>query len=125
MSRTERVAQQLKREVSKILLTEVRDPRIGFLTVTNVKVSPDLRIAKVYYTILGDEKLIQSTQEGLEKASGYIRKILAARMKIKFIPEIRFYFDHELTRRLKVEKILDQLKDETTESDKEEDNREL
>jgi ribosome-binding factor A len=125
MSRTERVAQQLKREVSKILLTEVRDPRIGFLTVTNVKVSPDLRIAKVYYTILGDEKLIQSAQEGLEKASGYIRKILAARMKIKFIPEIRFYFDHELTRRLKVEKILDQLKDETTESDKEEDNREL
>lgn len=125
MSRTERVAQQLKREVSKILLTEVRDPRIGFLTVTNVKVSPDLRIAKVYYTILGDEKLIQSAQEGLEKASGYIRKILAARMKIKFIPEIRFYFDHELTRRLKVEKILDQLKDETAESDKEEDNREL
>ncbi|MCD6079941.1 MAG: ribosome-binding factor A [Candidatus Omnitrophica bacterium 4484_49] len=118
MSRTEKVAQQLKREISKILLTEVRDPRIGFLTVTNVKVSPDLRIARVYYTILGDDKLIQSAQEGLESASGYIRKLVAHRMKIKFIPEIKFYFDQELTRRLKVDKILDELKDETSESDK-------
>ena len=118
MSRTEKVAQQLKREISKILLTEVRDPRIGFLTVTNVKVSPDLRIARVYYTILGDDKLIHSAQEGLESASGYIRKLVAHRMKIKFIPEIKFYFDQELTRRLKVDKILDELKDETSESDK-------
>ncbi len=124
MSRLERVAQQLKREISKILLNEVRDPRIGFLTVTNVKVSPDLRVAKVYYTILGDEKLIESTQQGLESATRYIRRLVAHRMKIKFVPEIRFYFDSELTRRLKVDKILDKLRDETIEFDKEGDSSE-
>ena len=112
MSRVERVAQQLKREISRLLLLEIMDPRIGFLTITQVKISSDLKIARIYYTTLGDEESKNKTQEGLEKASGYIRKCIAQRVKLKFVPEIEFYYDEELTRALKLEKILDELENE-------------
>lgn len=112
MSRVERVAQQLKREISSIILQEIDDPRIGFLTVTNVKVSPDLRVAKVYYTILGDQGSLEKAKEGLESASPYIRRLIAQRMRLKFVPEIRFYPDEELDKRLRVERILDELRHE-------------
>lgn len=121
MSRIDKVAQQLKREISQVLLLEINDPRLGFLTITQVKVSPDLKIARVYFTTLGAEGEKGEAQKALGKASRYVRRRIAQRMRLKFIPEIKFFFDEELDRRLKVERLLDQLKDESPAGNQEED----
>lgn len=119
MSRIDKINQQLKKEISQILLFEVKDSLIGFITITHVSLSPDLKNAKVYYTILGDEAKRIKAQKGLDRAVGYIRKQVAQRIKMKFVPEIRFYFDEILQESLRVEKLLDELKDEDRRENKE------
>ena len=111
MSRVEKTAQQLKKVVSQILLLEIKDARIGFVTVTRVRLTQDLKIARIYYTAIESSVKKNDIQKGLDSASGYIRKLVAQRMKIKFTPEIKFYFDDTLEESLRVEKILDELKD--------------
>lgn len=118
MSRIEKVAQQLKREISQILLLEMKDPRIVFLTVTRVKVSSDLSLAKIYYTVLGDEDTKLKVQQGLEHAVNYIRRLIAQRMKLRFIPKLEFYYDDELKKTLELEKLLDELRDENNRESK-------
>jgi len=117
MSRIEKTAQHLKKAISQILLLEIKDARIGFVTVTRVRIAPDLKIARVYYTAIEGSVKKSDIQKGLNSASGYIRKLLAQRMKMKFTPEIKFYFDDTLEESLRVERILDELKDEDIKQD--------
>ena len=86
----------IRKEISQILLEELKDPRIGFVTVTKVALSDDLRIAKVYYSVFGGEQDKEASYEGLESARGYIKRELGKRVRLKYMPEITFMFDDSL-----------------------------
>lgn len=105
--RLERLNEQVKREVSDILRTEVRDPRVGLVTVTEARVAPDLSFARIYVRPLGgaEEELFA----GLEKATPYIRRELAKRLSVRHVPEIRFEPDRALEHALHIEKLLSEV----------------
>jgi ribosome-binding factor A len=118
--RVPRLNEQLKRELTGLLQFEVRDPRIGMITVTDVEVSPDLYHARVYYTLLGDEAERQSADEGLRAAAGFLRTELGRRMHIRRAPELHFRFDTTLEHAQHIERLLHQTRqDMTTEPDAE------
>jgi ribosome-binding factor A len=94
--RADRVSDLLKKEISQLLLREVKDPHIGFITITDVEVSKDLQIAKVYYTILGDEKQLRESAQALKRVSRFIKRQLGKRLRMRYIPDIIFKYDHSL-----------------------------
>ncbi len=108
-SRMDRVNELLRETISEILLREVKDPRIKFVTITEVKVSPDLRHCRVYYTVYGSEEDKRRVHEGLEKAAGFIRQEVNKRVRLRFIPEIEFEFDERIGKGMEVIRLLDQL----------------
>ena len=98
-SRTRRVGQQIQREIALILQREVKDPRIGMVTVSDVEVSRDLNYAKIYVTFLqleNDAERIKEGLQGLTEAAGYIRSLLGSAMRLRVVPELRFYYDQTL-----------------------------
>lgn len=100
------MADLLGREIASILQRDVKDPRIGFLTVTGADVSPDLKSAKIYYTVLGDEEKRAAAAEAIEKAKGFMRREIGMRIKLKSVPELRFIYDDTLDRGLRIESLL-------------------
>lgn len=110
--RTERVAEQIREEVSQILSTEVADPGIGLVTVTRVKVTPDLSLARIYWTMMGDQAERKKTQKALVRAASYVRHLLSTRMSLRRSPEVVFTFDQAVTAQDRVEQILQELKQE-------------
>lgn len=109
--RIERVAQEIKKEISKILSQELRDPRLGFVTITYVELSADLKNAKVHYSVLGDKKEEENSQLALKKATGFIRKLIGQRLNLRFNPEIIFKFDKSIAYSIKIEEVLKEIKD--------------
>lgn len=105
--RVERLNEQVKREISDILRTEVRDPRVGLVTVTEARVAPDLSFARIYVRPLGGEE--EEMFAGLEKATPYIRHELAQRLSVRHVPELRFEPDHALEHALHIEKLLSEV----------------
>ena len=91
--RSNRVAELLKREISKILVEDIKDPDISIVTITYVKISDDLKFAKIYFTVLGDKTLRQKTQQGLNRATAFIRSEIGRRVNLKYNPELKFYYD--------------------------------
>ena len=108
--RLERVTQLIKREISGIIHDELRDPRIGFVTITKVQVTPDLRQVKVYFSILGNSEDTDNTLEGLKSACGYIRKLIGRRLKLRYIPEISFYLDKSTEYSIHISETIERLK---------------
>ena len=120
--RSVRVRVQLKKELSKILQEDLRDPRIGFTTITRIDLTGDLRYAKIYFSILGDEKEKISSIEGIESAAGYIRRLIGERLKLKYVPELSFNLDRSIEYSIDLEKTFERLKNEhknSEDSDKE------
>ena len=115
MSRTIRLAEQIRQEVSDIVAREVRDPGIGFLTLTRVKVTPDLQEARLYYTTLGDPNEKKKTARALDRALPFIRRALATRLKLRRVPELAFQFDESIAHQARVEELLEQIKREDAE----------
>jgi ribosome-binding factor A len=109
--RSEKVADLIREEISQILLRELKDPRIGFVTITKVAVSDDLRVAKVYYSIFGGEQEKEESYEGLESAKGYIKRELGRRVRLKYMPEVSFIFDDSLEYGEHIEELLRGVKD--------------
>jgi len=107
--RAKRVQAAIKQEVSRIIHSELKDPRIGFVTITEVALTPDLRTAKIYYSVLGNEKNKKSTQIGLGRAKGYIRKLIGERVKLRCTPEINFYADSSQEYSQQIEDIIDKI----------------
>lgn len=107
--RVKRVAEAIRQEVSKIVLYELKDPRIAFLTVTNVEASADLKTAKVLISILGDEVSQRTVMRGLEHAKGYIQREIATRLKMRYTPAITFCLDESLKKTLHVLKLIDEV----------------
>ncbi|SJZ31759.1 30S ribosome-binding factor RbfA [Selenihalanaerobacter shriftii] len=115
--RPRRVGELIKKEISQMLLQdEIKDPRIGFVTITDVEVSGDLRHAKVFVSVYDkDEGVKEETMEGLENAIGYIRRELGQRIRLRHTPEILFRYDNSIERGTKIFKILEDLKNENDE----------
>ncbi len=88
----------------------LRDPRIGFITVTGVKVSPDLRVARVYWSSLGDDAARRETQAGLDAAKGFVRREVTARVKLRVSPEVFFVFDGSVQEGDKIDRLLREVK---------------
>jgi ribosome-binding factor A len=95
--RPRKVAEVIQKELSDLLRRELRDPRVGMVTITAVDVSPDLSHAKVFFTLL-DKKEIEDTTKGLQRAAGYLRSQLARRIKLYTTPELRFEYDESVER---------------------------
>ncbi|CAM3748620.1 30S ribosome-binding factor RbfA [Alkalicoccus chagannorensis] len=104
--RAKRVAEQLKKEISDIIQREVKDPRIGFLTVTDVDITGDLQQATVFVTVYGEEEEKQGTLQALEKAKGFIRTEAGRRVQLRKTPEIYFEFDESIERGNRIESLL-------------------
>lgn len=107
--RVERIQEQVREEVSQMLATEVRDPGVGLVTVTRTKVTGDLSLARVYWTILGDAKERQKTQKALERATGFVRHLLAERLSLRRSPEVKFIYDESVAAQQRVEEIIHEI----------------
>ena len=104
--RSERLNEQLRREISDILRREVRDPRIGLPTVTRVEVTPDLWVARVFVRVSGTEAERAEGLEGLEAAAPFVRRELSARLQVRRVPELRFEVDRTLEPASRIEELL-------------------
>jgi ribosome-binding factor A len=104
--RPERLAEQIKEEVSLIIAGDLEDPRVGFVTVTDAKISPDLRHAKIFVTVLGDEQQVLESLQALNHASRFIRRQLGAALRIRRTPEIHFVYDETVQTAARIEQLL-------------------
>jgi ribosome-binding factor A len=104
--RIERVNERLKREVSQIVMGEVKDPRVGPVTVTRVSAAPDLTLARVFVHVTGDERTQQETLAGLRAATPFIRTALGQRLPMRRVPELRFERDRNLEHAMRIEELL-------------------
>jgi ribosome-binding factor A len=104
--RANRVAEQMKKELGEILTRKIKDPRVGFVTVTDVEVTGDLQQATVYISVLGDDEKKKDTLLGLAKAKGFIRSEIGSRIRLRKTPEITFEFDEALEYGNRIETIL-------------------
>ena len=107
--RVERIQQQVREEVSQMLATEVRDPGVGLVTVTRAKVTGDLSLARVYWTILGDADERKKTTKALERATGFVRHLLAERLSLRRVPELKFIFDQSVAAQDRIEQIIQEI----------------
>jgi ribosome-binding factor A len=110
--RASRVGDLLLREIADLLMTKVKDPRVKKTTLTGVFVSTDLRYAKVFYSLIGDEQEILEAQKGLESATGFIKREIGFRMDLKYVPDIACKHDRSLAVGDHMEKLLQKLKTE-------------
>jgi ribosome-binding factor A len=114
--RIEKVENLIKEEISSILLFKVADPSLGFVTVTNVKVSPDLKNAKIYLSVYEKEKRAE-VLEKIGELNGFIRSELASRIRIKFTPELKFFIDDTLDYVGKIEDLLKKIHKDDNQED--------
>jgi len=117
--RSDRVSDQMKQEIADILMRKIKDPRIGFVTVTDVDVAADLKNAKVFVSIYGSDK--EATLKGLKSATPFIRTELGKRMRMRYIPELLFRFDGTVEQGAHIMELLKSIEDEKK-GVKEEDN---
>ena len=112
--RADRVADLVKQEISDILRREAGDPRIAQLTVTDVRLTDDLRSARVYVVELGKDRLSPEVEKGLSKAKGFLKRELGKRLQLRYIPELAFFYDPSFEYGSRIEKLLKEVrKDET------------
>ena len=107
MSRVDRVNEEIRFHISTILQRGVHDPRIGFITITKVDTSPDLRSTSIYFTSMQRKGAVEDTLKGLKASRGLIRSLLAKRMSIKFIPQITFIDDVSEIENNRIDEIID------------------
>lgn len=108
--RTERLGEEIREEVAQLIARELKDPRIGFVTVTRVTVAPDLRTARVFVGVLGTEKQRQATLVGLKQASGFMRRAMGRTLRLRYTPELVFQYDEGLDASDRVARLLEEVK---------------
>ena len=111
-SRPERVGDQIREEITQLLARSVQDPGIGFVTITRVKVTPDLQIARIFFTSIGDPKQQKETVKALERVKPFLRRQLAQRIRLRRAPELEFKYDESIADLDNVEKLLEQVREE-------------
>ncbi|MBR1397424.1 MAG: 30S ribosome-binding factor RbfA [Selenomonadaceae bacterium] len=110
--RVEKLQELIKQEVGKMLLTDLKDPRIGFVTVTHVDVTGDLREAKIFVSIMGNEEQVKDSWQGLQSSIGFIRREIGQRIRLRFTPTIAFALDTSLDYSEHIQKLLLQIEKE-------------
>jgi len=110
--RSEKVADLIQKEISQMLVKSIKDPRIGFVTITKVTVSEDCRFAKIYFSVAGTLAERESSQKGLESAKGYVRKELGRRIRLRYTPEIMFQFDPSIEYAIHMEELIQSIHQE-------------
>src|SRR5687768_16114155 len=114
--RPSRLGDQVRAEIAELLARSVHDPGIGFLTITQVTVTPDLQIARVYYTTLGDDKARRETSKALGRATPFLRRQIGGRLRLKRVPQLEFFFDESIERGDRIEQLLHELGAQQTEA---------
>ena len=104
-SRSHRVAEQMQRELADLLMFEVKDPRVGMVTITAVEVTGDMAHAKIFYTVA---KQSDSLQQGLEKSAGFLRTQLGRRMLLRTVPQLHFVYDASIDNGMKMSRLIDE-----------------
>ncbi|MEW6323494.1 MAG: 30S ribosome-binding factor RbfA [Acidobacteriota bacterium] len=104
--RIERIAEQVREELSQMLATEVSDPGVGLVTITRVKVTADLSLARVYWTVMGNPAERARTSTALDRVAPYLRHLLAGRLTLRRVPDIRFQFDESVAAQDRIERII-------------------
>ncbi len=122
LKRSDRVADLIKTELSDILLKEVRDPRIGSVTITGVELTYDLRSAKVFFVRMGEDVGSRELQESLQNASGFLKRELGKRLQLRYVPSLNFLYDRSFEYGDRIEKLLHQVKQEEDGSDSSKDH---
>ena len=111
-SRADRVSQLIQQELSEILRKETKDPRLKMATITGVKMSKDLKNAKVYFSISGTDRRREEVLKGFQSAHGHIKRTLASRLELRYMPELRFYYDESFDYGERIDKLLKSITDE-------------
>ena len=112
--RQRQVAELLHEEISLLIQRRARDPRLGFVTVTDVEMTPDLRMARVYVSVLGSDDEVRETLAGLNHAASFFRRELGASLSLRYIPQLDFRLDDSLERGFRIDRLLDSLRDEAS-----------
>ncbi|HEX9579221.1 MAG TPA: 30S ribosome-binding factor RbfA [Myxococcales bacterium] len=115
-NRPERVGQMVQQLLGEMFARGMRDPRIGFVTITGVKMSPDLREARIYYAVHGDDGQRKLTAKGLESARGFIRREIAAQLRLRITPDLHFSYDEAIDRGERIEQLIRQVHEEDREA---------
>ena len=110
--RADRVADLIKMEISNLLLKQVRDPRIGLVTITGVKVTDDLRTARIFFVELGKDQCSEEVQAGLKKAAGFLRRELGRRIQLRCVPELLFAYDPSFAYGDRIERLISEIHQE-------------
>lgn len=110
--RSEKVGEAIHEEVSRLLVKGIKDPRVGFVTITGVKVTDDLHLATIYFTVVGSDEERKATEAGLNSAKGFIRKELGKTMRMRYTPDILFRYDETIAYGSRIEGLLKQIHDE-------------
>jgi len=108
-TRTDRVSDLIKDEISRLLLREVRDPRVGFVTITGASVSPDLKAVRIYVSVLAEPAARQESLKALNTAAGFFRRALFKNLSLRFAPAVSFHLDESLDRGDRIERVLRQI----------------
>lgn len=104
--RIQRVGHLIQMELGRLIVTKVKDPRLGFVTVTHVDVTPDLKSARVFYSAMGDERAKKASQTALEKAAGFLQKEVGDILKLRYTPRLKFILDDSLDHGLEIDRVL-------------------
>ena len=124
--RTERVQEAVRRVVSEVLQRELRDPRIaGFITITKVEVTSDLRLAKIFYSVLGDEKKKKLISKGLKSAKNFVKKHVGNELNLRYTPDIMFKVDKKLEYSARIDKVLYKIRKEEKDEKNKRSNKEV
>ena len=107
--RKERLNERLKELIGELILRRIKDPRIGLVTITSARVAPDLTMAKVYFSVMGDESARAETKEGLESAKGFLRRTIGRELKLRQVPDLRFVYDDSLDRAMRIERAIKEI----------------
>lgn len=110
-SRARRVGEQIQKEISALLVKGLKDPRIGFVTITAVEVTPDLHLARVYYTVMGSGQVRRDTAAGLKSSTSYLRRELGRRLRMRYVPDLVFTYDASLEYGNRIESLIQQIHD--------------
>jgi ribosome-binding factor A len=123
--RPDRVGDQIRQELSELLSRgQVHDPGIGFITLTRVQVTPDLQLARVYYTTMGDQNARKDTAKALKRATPFLRRHVGGRLQLRRVPELEFRFDESVAHQDRIEQIIRDLHEEEAKRNKDNDDRE-
>jgi ribosome-binding factor A len=114
-NRPERVAQMVQQLLGEIFARGMRDPRIGLVTITGVKMSPDLREARVYWTVHGDAEQRKHTAKGLDNARGFLRREVGSELKLRVVPNLSFTYDEAIDRGERIDQLIRQVHDQEKE----------